>query len=447
MKRLLLVLLPISLFVFSCEEEVEEDTTPPTVSIQSPITNQSINEIVTIIVETDDNEEISKVEFYIDDSLYYTDTESPYEYEWNTTQYDDNSEHIVKVISYDNSGNLTESQPIVLIIDNSTSVPTPSKLYPILYNDGFQISWSQNNDDDFQSYKLYESLSEDMSNQTLVYETSEREDTNYVVTGISEDRYYQITTEDVWGLMSTSDIEVLITQVELWGQIYSVENTTKIKLEENDLTGPIPPEIGHLTNLTSLNLNYNSITGSIPLEIGNLTNLDSLNLNENQLIGSIPSQIGNLTNLEYLGLYDNQFTGPIPPEIGNLTNLEYLILYSNDLTSIPLEIGNLTNLKILKLQYNQLTGSIPPEIGNLTNLEVLSLRDNQLTGSIPSEIGNLTNLTLLSLSNNQLTGIIPDEICNQGDSSPSLFNNQLCPPYPSCIEDYVGEQDTSNCGD
>ena len=33
-------------------------------------------------------------------------------------------------------------------------------------------------------------------------------------------------------------------------------------------------------------------------------------------------------------------------------------------------------------------------------------------------------------------------------SSPWSFNlsdNQLCPPYPSCIEEYVGEQDTSNC--
>jgi hypothetical protein len=57
----------------------------------------------------------------------------------------------------------------------------------------------------------------------------------------------------------------------------------------------------------------------------------------------------------------------------------------------------------------------------------------------------LTNLTLLSLHTNELTGIIPDEICNQGDSSPSLYNNQLCPPYPSCIEDYVGYQDTSGC--
>jgi hypothetical protein len=77
--------------------------------------------------------------------------------------------------------------------------------------------------------------------------------------------------------------------------------------------------------------------------------------------------------------------------------------------------------------------------------DTLDLSNNQLTGSIPPEIGNLTNLTFLNLGSNQLTGIIPDEICNQGDSSPSLENNQLCPPYPSCIEDYVGEQDTSDC--
>ena len=105
----------------------------------------------------------------------------------------------------------------------------------------------------------------------------------------------------------------------------------------------------------------------------------------------------------------------------------------------------MSNLTQLILGSNQLTGSIPPEIGNLTNLEVLWLSDNQLTGSIPPEIGNLTNLIGLRLNDNQLTGIIPDEICNQGDSSPHLENNQLCPPYPSCVEDDVGEQDTSGC--
>ena len=119
--------------------------------------------------------------------------------------------------------------------------------------------------------------------------------------------------------------------------------------------------------------------------------------------------------------------------------------YSGLTGSIPSEIGNLTNLTELNLYGNQLTGSIPPEIGNLTNLTYMNLGSNQLTGSIPSEIGSLTNLFAFVVGNNQLTGIIPDEICNQGDSSPSLTDNQLCPPYPSCVEDYVGEQDTSDC--
>ena len=34
----------------------------------------------------------SKVEFYINDELIETDTEYPYEYVWNTTEYDNGTE-------------------------------------------------------------------------------------------------------------------------------------------------------------------------------------------------------------------------------------------------------------------------------------------------------------------------------------------------------------------
>jgi hypothetical protein len=133
-----------------------------------------------------------------------------------------------------------------------------------------------------------------------------------------------------------------------------------------------------------------------------------------------------------------------------------LYLDENQLAgTIPPEIGNLTNLTSLGLGNNQLIGSIPSEISNLTNLERLYLHNNQLTGSIPSEIWNLTNLTRLIVFDNQLTGEIPESICELTNLNWSpdfidwsysyLYNNQLCPPYPSCIEDYVGEQDTSNC--
>ena len=135
----------------------------------------------------------------------------------------------------------------------------------------------------------------------------------------------------------------------------------------------------------------------------------------------------------------------------SIENTTELNLYISNLTgSIPPEIGYLTNLTDLILHNNQLTGSIPPEIGNLTNLGWLYLQGNQLTGSIPPEIGNLTNLERLKLYDNQLTGEIPESLCDlnidwSNTNDFSITVNQLCPPYPSCIEDYVGEQDTSDC--
>jgi len=193
------------------------------------------------------------------------------------------------------------------------------------------------------------------------------------------------------------------SEVELWNQCYSIENTTELDLSNRGLTGEIPPEIGNLTNLTFLDLQWNDLTGSIPTELGNLT------------------------NLAWLSLYFSGVTGLIPAEIGNLANLTHL-----------------------DLQWNGLTGPIPPEIGYLTNLINLGLGTNELTGPIPAEIGNLTNLTSLRLNSNSLTGAIPVSICgldlNWSSSSDfNISNNQLCPPYPSCIENYAGEQDTYNC--
>ena len=77
---------------------------------------------------------------------------------------------------------------------------------------------------------------------------------------------------------------------------------------------------------------------------------------------------------------------------------------------------------------------------------MLGLDNNQLSGEIPSSIGNLTNLQILSFGYNQLTGEIPEEICNQGDATPNVYNNKLCPPYPYCIsQDDIDSQDTTTC--
>jgi Leucine-rich repeat (LRR) protein len=205
-----------------------------------------------------------------------------------------------------------------------------------------------------------------------------------------------------------------------------------LSLRLNQLSGPIPPEMGNLSSLLDLYLSNNQLSGSIPPEMGNLSNLEDLRLQNNQLTGPIPAELGNLSSLDRLHLYNNQLSGPIPAELGNLSSLEDLQLDNNQLSGpIPAELGNLSSLLNLYLSRNQLTGPIPAELGNPSNLEILDLFNNQLSGSIPPELGNLSSLLRLDLPFNQLTGPIPAELGNLSNLKYlHLSVNQLSGPIP-----------------
>ena len=214
-----------------------------------------------------------------------------------------------------------------------------------------------------------------------------------------------------------------------------LSNLRSLSLDGNQLTGPIPTELGDLSNLRSLDLDENQLTGPIPTELGDLSNLGSLDLGENQLTGAIPSALGNLSNLELLWLGGNQLTGAIPSTLGNLSNLQGLDLCNNQLTgAILAELGSLSNLVELDLCNNQLDGAIPSELGDLSNLDRLDLSGNQLTESIPVALGNLSNLRFLNLGDNQLTGTIPAALGNLRSLEwLYLFNNQLEGTLPSAL--------------
>ena len=100
------------------------------------------------------------------------------------------------------------------------------------------------------------------------------------------------------------------------GVTVSNGRVTRLELQENQLSGPIPAELANLTNLTHLGFGWNQLSGSIPTELGNLANLTHLGLAGNQLSGSIPPELGNLANLRDLILWGNRLTGPIPRELG-----------------------------------------------------------------------------------------------------------------------------------
>ena len=264
--------------------------------------------------------------------------------------------------------------------------------------------------------------------------------------------------------------------LEQWHGVITDEqgNVIELQLHVNNLSGPIPAEIGRLVYLESLHLWGNQLTGELPNELGNLTKLQSLHINSNALTGSL-SVLGSLSQLMEIVFSNNEFEGCFPAlfrtipssrhdfnelsatycddasnpddravlvELYNVTggdnwtnnegwisdlplgrwhgvatdergNVTQLLLRENNLAGrIPSEIGRLTELRSLDLQSNELTGDIPPEIGNLKLIDSLNLARNELTGKIPAGFGGLTALHTLDLQANKLTGEIPPEIGN-----------------------------------
>ena len=206
----------------------------------------------------------------------------------------------------------------------------------------------------------------------------------------------------------------------------------RLTLDQNNLAGQLPPEIGNLSSMERLILNNNPLSGSIPPEIGNAISLEWLWIySTNLLSGPIPAEIGNLTNLTHLSLNDNQLSGNLPPEIGNLINLTSFRVSNNQISGqIPAQIGNLSQLTSLNLGLNDFSGSIPTQIGNLSQLKYLTLSRNELSGSIPAEIGNLNELLNLDLVENELSGALPPELGNLPNLYIlQLYNNQFSGCY------------------
>ena len=204
--------------------------------------------------------------------------------------------------------------------------------------------------------------------------------------------------------------------------------------------------------LCSFSENVNILSGdSTCFKESNIVFLDTLIMNS---YSTEPDSLDMEMDLDSDGIIQQLEIGEQWWSEGGLLQL---IANGSGLTgSIPNSLGNLDTLFILDLSNNYLTGPIPESIDSMNSLWKLYLSNNQLSGEIPDNIANLTEITELQLHNNLFSGSFPEIICedlelNWSDEllpgSSSIFNNQLCPPYPECIKPFVGVQDTLNCSE
>ncbi|MBI4064326.1 MAG: hypothetical protein HY401_08520 [Elusimicrobia bacterium] len=102
------------------------DTTPPTVNINTPANNSTITQATIVLARATDNIGVTKVEFYVDGVLKFTDgvpsSLGDYGFSWNIAGYA-NGAHVILAKAFDAAGNTANSQITLFIGSPGDTTP------------------------------------------------------------------------------------------------------------------------------------------------------------------------------------------------------------------------------------------------------------------------------------------------------------------------------------
>ncbi|KAK7837852.1 receptor-like protein eix2 [Quercus suber] len=255
-----------------------------------------------------------------------------------------------------------------------------------------------------------------------------------------------------------------------WLQVQS--ELTYVILKSVEINGTIPEEWFSMIsyNLTHLDLSNNQINGSLPHQLV-FPNVTKLFLQSNLFSGPIPSNISDLMpSLQYLDLSENHLYGKIPLSISKIKKLNILVLRRNNLSGELPDHWNKSqmDLRVVDISYNNIRGKIPSSMGFLGNLSILVLSNNNLSGEIPSSLqsrsivsmdfggnrlsGNLpswieSDIFMLRLRSNLFSGTIPKKWCNLHKLRIlDLAQNNLFGGIPDCFNNFNAMVDHNTFG-
>jgi hypothetical protein len=195
-------------------------------------------------------------------------------------------------------------------------------------------------------------------------------------------------------------------------------------LGSNNLSGPIPKELGNLHALGYLALADNRLSGPIPPELGNLGELRSVFLHNNQLTGSIPLTFLGLKNLTTLGCR-GAISGACVPATDEFRAWVREVEARGDVQfAVDMPFCDEIDAAALKRLYDAANGARwarssgwledenldrwygirTDSIGRVSSID---LSGNGLSGHLPDALGQLTGMTELRISDNDLSGRMP----------------------------------------
>jgi hypothetical protein len=159
-----------------------------------------------------------------------------------------------------------------------------------------------------------------------------------------------------------------------------------LNLSSNNLSSPIPAQLGDLSSLVDLDLSFNTLSGSLLGDLRGLTNLRNMIIGDNLLGGSLPDDFfATLTQLQSIVLRHNHFTGVLPGGLWSLPELRLLNVSGNNFSGMLPNSSSNTNAiaAVLDISQNMFYGGLTPL---LRRFSFIDLSGNFFEGSVPDYV-------------------------------------------------------------
>lgn len=317
---------------------------------------------IEIIVSASDAEKnsktVTKVDFYIDDSLISTDSASPYTASWAMGGHGS----IIKVVVTDDRGSIS-TDSIRVYLNEVVTFPDTNLEQAVRAKITKPVG------------SIYSS---DLGN-------------------ITEFDAFLMIIIDLAGMEYFRSLETLYlgdNQIVDISPLSDLKNLKNLHLEHNYISDISPLE--DLAGLETLTIAYNSVDDLSALR--NLTALNYIDFTFNQ-IDDI-TVLSNLTDLASINLSQNQITDITPLE--NLTGIEILRLGYNDISDIT-SLNLLSNISNLDLNDNQVNDI--SVISNFNELFSVNLRNNNISDI--TAFRTLKKIRNIYIENNNVSNIYP----------------------------------------
>lgn len=189
-----------------CDEQM--DINPPNIYITNLLDSSFVSEIVKIECIAEDDDSIKVVELWIDSvATGQIDTTAPYEFLWNTVSLIDSTDYSIMLMAQDLSNNITFSETISLIVDNTNSSPQESIIRTITYTETeMTITIESSKDSDFLKYEILKSENQE-SEKYILKELYDITDTVIVLNDFNpiQPSWYWVNIIDIHGYNTFGD--------------------------------------------------------------------------------------------------------------------------------------------------------------------------------------------------------------------------------------------------